>query len=393
MNASFFRRKTGAFSKLSEGSPEKQKGYRLRETDLRLNRTKTLGTNSSINLGHPQQQQQQQQPKQEEDEDKEEVTQYVQKVETKTRSSLTYRDLRLQGFSGTRYDAELLIAQGLPHHPDPAPVAANKIVESATSVKLPRVEPNDLTVTVRSLRNTPSRLRARCERGRIISDCSSSGISDDTSSSSSGSDRDSGIEMSSSNEHMTLERDVQRMNLNSSIVVNASPAMKASHKQPLYAVPAVTPPTLASTHVKLTLRMKRSPVLDEVIACGNAMPNATSPTKKDSSHVYRQPDYEVIRMEGVEGDGVIASTKAADDVYKYEDPEVSFCLPKTLPKDGAISRHHHRRRGKRRSSNSVRRHSVENVSVDETTSLLSPKKKRLRLVLGNETVSTIDLNN
>ena len=42
-NIELFRRKTGAFSKLKIDTPEKEKkGYRLRETDLRLNRTKTL---------------------------------------------------------------------------------------------------------------------------------------------------------------------------------------------------------------------------------------------------------------------------------------------------------------------------------------------------------------
>lgn len=148
----------------------------------------------------------------------------------KSRSTLTYRDLRLQGFTGTRYDAEMLIAQGLPHFQRDAPVIKEEVTSSLDTT--PEVMPSaiaskpaktkeaqrlsssdaDLTVTVRSLRNTPSRLRARCERGRIISDCSSSGISDDTSSSSSGSDRDSGIEMSSSNEHVAIERGVERMN-------------------------------------------------------------------------------------------------------------------------------------------------------------------------------------
>jgi hypothetical protein len=379
---------------LSSDSPEKEKGYRLRETDLRLNRTKSLGSNLDFS-GRPGQQQQSAQPEPE-------VNTFVQKVETKGRSPLTYRDLRLQGFNGTRYDAELLIAQGLPQYEREVAndVTLHKPIAAPIKEKLPRDErtsssATDLTVTVRSLRNTPSRLRARCERGRIISDCSSSGISDDTSSSSSGSDRDSGIEMSSSNDHMTLERGVQRMNLSnsSSALAIATTAAKMTSspttatKKPLY---SVTPPNLASTHVKLTLRMKRSPVLDEVIACGKAMPDSSSPNKKDSSsHGFRQPDYEVIRMEGVEGSSGV-SVNDVIDVYKYEDPEVSFSLPtsETMSKDEGGRR---RRRGKRRSS----KHSFDVNSVDEllSNSTSGPKKKRLRLVLGSETVSTIDLNN
>lgn len=338
----------------------------MRETDLRLNRTKTLGSNAdfgSIGSSQP-------------------SGQLVQKVEAKVRSPLTYRDLRLQGFTGTRYDAELLIAQGLPHFESaaqPTEGGMSLSIDVKPSINKEKAQPSedrssiqdsDLTVTVRSLRNTPSRLRARCERGRIISDCSSSGISDDTSSSSSGSDRDSGIEMSSSADHVNLERSVERMNLNPSIVTTASavtqPSVSSALRYP------TTPPNSAQ-HVKLTLRMKRSPVLDEVIACGNAMPDSLSPTKKESG--FRQPDYEVVRMEGLEG-GVVS---LADDIYKYEDPEVSFSLPKLLPKEGR----HHRRRGKRRNS----KHVCDDVSTNS-----APKKKRLRLVLGNETVSTIDLN-
>jgi hypothetical protein len=339
-------------------SPEKEKGYRLRETDLRLSRTKSLGAHVDF-----------------------------QTVEAKVRSPLTYRDLRLQGFTGTRYDAEMLIEQGLPlflrddaatpevtsSHFSRDDAATPEVTSSHFSrddAATPEVRPKppakgskhrpedgdaaDLTVTVRSLRNTPSRLRARCERGRIISDCSSSGISDDTSSSGSGSDRDSGIEMSSSND---IERGVERMNLNTPVAAAVSTKPAAITRFP------ATPPNSGATHahVKLTLRMKRSPVLDEVIACGNAMPDAASPGKKVNG--FRQPNYEVVRMEGLEGD--------------CRDPEVSF----------STSGRHHWRRGKRHSAAGAKNSVTSDAPGDA-----GPKTKRLRLVLGNETMSTIDLN-
>lgn len=315
----------------------------------------------------------------------------------KSRSTLTYRDLRLQGFTGTRYDAEMLIAQGLPHFQRDAPVIKEEVTSSLDTT--PEVMPSaiaskpaktkeaqrlsssdaDLTVTVRSLRNTPSRLRARCERGRIISDCSSSGISDDTSSSSSGSDRDSGIEMSSSNEHVAIERGVERMNLNTpSVKLPSSTASACLMTSPTTAkasarFSATTPSPTLTHHVKLTLRMKRSPVLDEVIACGKAMPPHHSTSNSKKLNGLRQPDYEVVRMEGLEGGADISR----DEIYEFEeDPEVSFSLKSKHP--------YHRRRGKR--------HSGRSIENDDNLLMASPKKKRLRLVLGNETVSTIDLN-
>jgi hypothetical protein len=56
--------------------------------------------------------------------------------------------------------------------------------------------------------------------------------------------------------------------------------------------------------------MKRSPVLDEVIACGNAMRDqSASPGKKPNG--LRHPDYEVVRMEGLGG----ASEAEREEVF------------------------------------------------------------------------------
>lgn len=51
------------------------------------------------------------------------------------------------------------------------------------------------------------------------------------------------------------------------------------------------------THVKLTLRMKRSPVLDEVLADGCMMPH---PDTVVATKSRKRPEYEVLRMEGID---------------------------------------------------------------------------------------------
>ena len=409
-------------------TPEKEKkGYRLRETDLRLNRTKVLNSNtkskdstdeSIAKIPNPtgnntRRRNRAMSP----------VTQFqppekIPKLSIRLGGAVntgieepsstlqdvdaprTYRDLRLRGFTGTRYDAEMLLSQeshdlsrnfpsnsssrssssenshsSLASSESGKPEPSSQILKAmdtteATNEPLPRRKilkqrkggsvhsndgPNDLqngsahgsvsisrrrrkvakllnnredsnlTVTVRSLRNTPGRLQARCERGRIASDSSSTSTnssgcfpslrpsisegSDDTNSNSSGSDQcDSGIETSSSasssssldfksqntffinksvrgssvseaqiNESRTntLVKGVEHMNINlNRDQVSTSPNC------------AVTP----EKRIKLTLRVKRSPILDEVLENGRRQDElkSTSIEKKKESLEDRQ---------------------------------------------------------------------------------------------------------
>ena len=238
------RRKTGAFAGLSH-SPEKENGYRLRETDHRLKRPKPPTNNLKQSNSN--------------------VTSRSSSPlfgsssgsSTPSEPPLTYREMRQRGFKGTKYDAEMMIAQGWngdteasatpspqpglsflgeaacrdspPGHQQSSPAAELQPdrrkpggdCEDMNSISVGSCVTRDYTLHTRSLRNTAGRRAAqceerrrveagkkvmenmtsearpgasrRCERGRVPSD-SSSGISDDASSSGSGSDRDSGIE-------------------------------------------------------------------------------------------------------------------------------------------------------------------------------------------------------
>jgi histone-lysine N-methyltransferase SUV420H len=100
--------------------------------------------------------------------------------------------------------------------------------------------------------------------------------------------------------------------------------------------------------LKLTLRMKRSPVLDEVIESGNSMGS--------DGHVVHQrqiPVYEVLRMEGLEAE-----------------PEVE--------------------QSKNRVRRTQRRNKSPLISSPPSKLEVLPPTKRLRLIFGNES-HTIDL--
>ena len=96
---------------------------------------------------------------------------------------LTYQQLKERGFTGTRYDAELV--QNLGHYEEnPAALASadskhhhhplvDSPVEAATNVLTDfglKHPPKGIRVHQRSLRCTPDRIRKRCQLGRTPSD-------------------------------------------------------------------------------------------------------------------------------------------------------------------------------------------------------------------------------
>lgn len=106
--------------------------------------------------------------------------------------------------------------------------------------------------------------------------------------------------------------------------------------------------------LKLTLRMKRSPMLDEVIESGNSM-----------SDDCFEPEYEVLRVEGV-------------DNYAMMEQYNNNCYS------------HRKKRHKSKDRKRDREKQRANKYLNEQKQLLAPPTKRLRLIFGNES-HTIDI--
>jgi len=451
------RRKTGAFSSLPHSPEKENKGYRLRETDHRLRRPKPgSGPLEKNNL----KQSNSNLPSR----SSSPLFGSSSGSSTPPEQPLTYKELRQRGFKGTKYDAEMMIAQGFTgtdaskrhantavggageqqdggmSHPElsflgqaacrdtppctDSPQPRQSLLDAGPQPGRLKPEPDterpeacdelnsisvgncvskDYTLHTRSLRNTAGRRAAqceemrrveagkkmmadmnlqdnaaargagvasrRCERGRVPSD-SSSGISDDSSSSGSGSDRDSGIETGDTGPGLgcwpglgaevpvtfgidaedasvdreklreALENGVRMMNLKSdkkSQVQEISPRKTRSSWSPN----TETEPELESpVRLKLLLRKERSPILDDVLSEGRAT---------EDPPVVRPPslEYEVMRVEG------------SEETYLEQNSRKA-------------------RKAKRRSESPVR--------VSDSPA----KMKKLKLVLGSETMSTVN---
>lgn len=166
--------------------------------------------------------------------------------------------------------------------------------------------------------------------------------------------------------------------------------------------PAVIEPVLKTPErrLKLTLRMKRSPILDEVIESGTSLSDESSSVTGGStcsrSSSHSEPvEYEILRMEGITENGLD---------FEEEVPH------KRKKRHKSKDRHHrHHRRHHRRNLSAIEEleHHIESdlVEAKETTpppppppplinttvvNTLTPQKKRLRLIFGNET-HTIDI--
>lgn len=121
--------------------------------------------------------------------------------------------------------------------------------------------------------------------------------------------------------------------------------------------------------LKLTLRMKRSPILDEIIESGTSLSDGGSSS-------YYEPEYEVFRLEGI-----------ADHSDYSED-----CSPRSNSSKKRKKRHKskdHRRRNKQRHHNHEHHNHLGNNTFYNHRMDPLPMK-RLRLIIGNET-HTIDI--
>jgi len=225
--------KNGAFSVLRTGMTPEEKGYSLRANRLRKRTENSSNvrrpllptdTNTLVNSAG----------------NRTQASSPDSVVSNNSPTKLTYQQLKERGFTGTRYDAELV--QNLGHYEDSRVVVGSNPVGGVADLKLNQIQPTlpnsvaiveasgavsnlmvdfvvkqppipkGIRVHQRSLRCTPDRIRKRCQLGRAPSD-SSSGISDDGSSSGhSSAGSDSGIETASL-EDGHLEQGVQNMSL------------------------------------------------------------------------------------------------------------------------------------------------------------------------------------
>ena len=116
-----------------------------------------------------------------------------------------------------------------------------------------------------------------------------------------------------------------------------------------------TPAKPSRDGLKLRLRMKRSPVLDEVIETGSHL--------SDPSCVGYEPEYEVLTVEGIH-----------DSDYHNNDYHHTN------------NHHHHRHNHHRKQKKHRKRDSYHGRNtVSDDGSFLPPSMKRLRLILGDET--------
>ncbi|XP_033171964.1 histone-lysine N-methyltransferase Suv4-20 [Drosophila mauritiana] len=164
-----------------------------------------------------------------------------------------------------------------------------------------------------------------------------------------------------------------------------------SNVQPLLKTP--------ERRLKLTLRMKRSPILDEVIELGTSLSNGAAGRGAAGSHREGTAgegsargalnltagssngiEYEILRMEGISEHG-----NDDDEDEEEEDEEPAAEEEEPPPKEELQLVTKKQRKKQRSRSRSSQRRSPAPSSVYGT-----PQKKRLRLIFGNES-HTIDI--
>ncbi|XP_037934875.1 histone-lysine N-methyltransferase Suv4-20 [Teleopsis dalmanni] len=130
--------------------------------------------------------------------------------------------------------------------------------------------------------------------------------------------------------------------------------------------------------LKLTLRMKRSPVLDEVIESGTSLSDESNSYHSSSrGSTHSEPvEYEILRMEGISENGNELDTLPLKRKKRHKSKE----------------RHHHHHRRHRRQTPATESEATTEFQHQpaKANTMLTPQKKRLRLIFGNET-HTIDI--
>ncbi|XP_065333987.1 histone-lysine N-methyltransferase KMT5B [Cloeon dipterum] len=400
------RRSTGAFAK-SDKNTESNGRYRLRETDNRLNRTKTVENK----------------PKEEES-------------ENASKSRLSVSELRQKGL--TKYDAEMLLAQGCTftdfeysggkQQPKELRKRSRNSVRSKQGDRLRASEDAQSTgssdqdsastgadsvaemplregITLRNhkrlagltltqqqqlqelrddeIQRRSTRLRSEeAEYARKFAEldiCSgkarnngvrrqpSRAVAKNSRYSSAPSEEESTVKVSGDvfpAEEVKWEEEEEEEEEKWEIEEDNEVKVEPEER-------CVTPPHRS---VKLTLKLKRSPMIDEIIESGLPF---------DSSASHMRPEYEVLKVEGVNLD-------TNDSPSSPGGSSSSSC-------SNSCDSHHRKKHKVKRASRKMRRELESELSVFDTLPDLTPPPpaarppmKRLRLILGNETC-TIDI--
>ncbi|GAB0087072.1 Histone-lysine N-methyltransferase Suv4-20 [Sergentomyia squamirostris] len=359
------RRSMGAFAKdkttTSQEETSPASGYRLRETDNRINRIKSKNTANGVQG----------------------ETSSSEKIVT----PLTLSELRQKGM--TKYDAEMIMAQ----HPDVQLFQeghhtrkSTRLQESSgssgggsgrkmsvSSQKSPRTNKYNTRNAVTSVDDEvedDERVRKTHPACRLNLSAHFEGLAPKQRT------KDTVINLLAEDDEEDTNNVILRKRKVSKSVSETDSTSSLENKAPRSGESTPTVLKTPERRLKLTLRMKRSPILDEVIESGTSLLSSSEETANGGG-AFVAPEYEVLRVEGlmdedeeVDDDGETTG-ETHSDFTDTSPPQKRKKRHKTKKRRDKHRRHHHTcpRGG-------------HQTPEDATTA--SPPMKRLRLIFGNE---------
>ncbi|XP_059617537.1 histone-lysine N-methyltransferase Suv4-20 [Phlebotomus argentipes] len=354
------RRSMGAFAKekttAEEVSPAS--GYRLRETDNRINRIKSKNTPNGGAAA-----------------DKEAP------ANGKIVTPLTLSELRQKGM--TKYDAEMIMAQHpgvLQQHEEVAANGHNTRQNGQHTRKSTRLQ-ETVRLPVKSKYNTRNAAAHADDgsggsvdeeerRGKAHPACrlNLSGHFEGLAPKRRGRpEKDTVISLLEEEDEEDTNVILRKRKVSKSVSETDSTS-SLENKAPRGGGETPTVLKTPERRLKLTLRMKRSPILDEVIESG------TSLSEESPNGAFVAPEYEVLRVEGLMDDDEEGDEEGETTGETHSD------FTDTSPPQKRKKRH----KTKRRRDKHRRHHHTCPRGQSPAAPTTSPPMKRLRLIFGNE---------